>query len=259
MMTAYFERLDVATFRATSAVQGAWNTSEQHIAPALGLIAHVIETDHTGRHGDGMQLTRVSYDILGVLPIEEVSVEVRVLRPGRTIELVEAVLSHDGRAAVIARAWWMQRGDSKALAGAPLPAMPSRDELPPWSMSAVWPGEFLASLESRRREIEPGRAWCWVRPSVGLIEGEPVSPTARLLGLIDVANGVATRVSPVEAAFPNVDLTAHLLREPAGDWIGFDTTVSFAATGVGITHTVLHDDLGPIATSVQSLTVRPRR
>ena len=33
-----------------------------------------------------MVLTRLSYDILGTLPMDACDVEVRVLRPGRTIE-----------------------------------------------------------------------------------------------------------------------------------------------------------------------------
>lgn len=257
-MTAYFERLGEGVFRPTGAVQGAWNTSEQHIAPVLGLIAHVLEADHRGRQGEAMQLARVSYDILGVLPIEEVSVETRVLRPGRTIELAEATLSHAGRPAVVARAWWMQCGDTAALAGTALPAMPGPDECEPWNMTEEWAGAFLTTLDTRRRAVEPGRGHAWVRSRAALVDGEPAGPTTRLLGLVDVANGIATRVGPDVAVFPNLDLTVHLLRAPIGEWIGLDTTVSFAATGVGVTHSILHDERGPVGTGMQSLTVRPR-
>lgn len=257
-MNAYFERLGEGVFRPTGLVQGAWNTSEQHIAPVLGLIAHVLEADHRSRQGEAMQLGRVSFDILGVLPMEEVRVETRVLRPGRTIELAEATLSHAGRAAVVARAWWMQRADTSALAGSPLPEMAPLSECEPWSMSDVWAGAFLTTLDARRRLIEQGRAQAWVHAPAALVAGEPSSATTRMLGLIDVANGIATRARPEDVAFPNLDVTAHLLRPPVGDWIGLDTTVSFAATGLGMTHSVLHDERGPVGTSVQTLTVRPR-
>ena len=39
---AYFERLSATTFRATEHVSGAWDEATQHIAPALGLMAHVV-------------------------------------------------------------------------------------------------------------------------------------------------------------------------------------------------------------------------
>src|SRR6476661_4562986 len=103
---AYFERESETRFRPTAHVGGAWNVEEQHIAPAIGLLAHTIETDHDRRRRtDQLQLTRLSCDILGVLPIEAFDIDVTVIRPGRTIELVEARLGHAGRTAVIARAW----------------------------------------------------------------------------------------------------------------------------------------------------------
>lgn len=256
-MPAYFERLDHARFRATSAVRGAWNTEEQHIAPALGLIAHALERDNAARRAEPFELARISFDILGVLPIDVVEVTTRVIRPGRTVELVEATLSHDGRPAVIARAWFLRATDTRAIAGSDLAPMPRPDALEPWSAAQIWPGEFVTTVEVRRRESEPGRAQFWMRPRLALLEHEPIGPTARMLGIIDVANGTTPRVSPDEFVFPNLDLTAHLIRAPRSEWIGLDTTVSFGPRGTGLTHTVLHDEHGPIGTAQQTLTIRP--
>ncbi len=57
--------------------------------------------------------------------------------------------------------------------------------------------------------------------------------------------------------FPNTDLTVHLYRTPVGDWVGFDTSVSFGPTGVGLTSSILHDVEGPVGRAEQILTVRP--
>jgi hypothetical protein len=127
-----------------------------------------------------------------------------------------------------------------------------------WSPSSVWPGGFIASAEAYRLEREPGRAAYWVRPKVELIDGEPVSALARAAGLIDIANGMTVRASPDEVLFPNIDVTAHFFNQPTGDWLGFDTFVSFGSGGVGLTHSVLHDEDGPIGVLSQVLTVRPR-
>ena len=253
----YFERLDDETFRPTDDVQGAWNTAEQHIAPALGLIGHVLEREHRGR-GGALQLSRVSYDILGTLPMEEVSVTARVLRPGRTIELTEAVLSHAGRPAVIARAWFLQTGDTTALAGTATAAAAPRHEVPPWEAAGDWPGRYVASAEIHRQQTEPGRALIWVRPRLALLDGEEVSTTAHVLGTVDIANGMTPRVDPARLVFPNVDTTTHLMRAPQGEWVGFDTTVSFGPEGIGLTHAVLHDEAGPLGVTSQILTIRPR-
>jgi hypothetical protein len=254
---AYFHRLSDSTFLATEHVSGAWNTAEQHIAPALGLLAHAVEVDRDARRGNDLVLARLSYDILGTVPVAAVEIAVRVLRPGRTIELVEASLSHDDRVAVTLRAWLLQPRDTARLRGSALVPIPLPDELPAWDPTTVWPGGFIASAEVRRAQAEPGRAAYWVRPGQPLIDGEQVSPTARAAGLLDISNGMTVRVHPKEVAFPNVDLTAHLFAEPRGEWLGFDTTVSFGADGLGVTSSVLHDVDGPVGTMSQLLTVRP--
>lgn len=253
---AYFERISATAYRPTAHVSGAWRTTEQHIAPALGLLTHAVELDRDARRGDGLVVARLSFDILGTVPMEDVDVVVRVRRPGRTIELVEATLSHADRPAVLLRAWLTQPHETRHLAGSDLPRLPAPDEVPAWDPTTVWPGGFIESAELRRAEEAPGRARFWVRSDVPLID-EPVSPTAGAVRLFDIANGMTVRVSPEEVAFPNVDLTAHLFREPRQGWLGFDTTVSFGPTGHGLTSSVLHDEDGPFGGLAQSLTVRP--
>lgn len=258
IMTAYFERLAESRFRPTDAVTGAWNVAEQHIAPTIGLLAHLVEQHRNARRGNDLTLARASYDILGVLTMDPVDVEVQVVRPGRTIELVEATLSQNGRPGVILRAWLLQQTDTAALAGGDLPRMLPVDEYAPWSVAELWPGGFVASVGMRRSEQHPGRASAWVMPHLPLLSDEPISLTARALGIADLVNGTSPRALPAEVMFPNVDLTAHLFREPDAGWIGLDTTVSFGHTGLGVTHAILNDASGPFGTVVQSLTVRPR-
>ena len=69
---------------------------------------------------------------------------------------------------------------------------------------------------------------------------------------------MTVREPPGRVAFPNLDLTAAPVRQPVGDELGFDTTVSFGPTGQGLTSSVLHDADGPFGTLAQLLTVRPR-
>ncbi|MGI8536618.1 MAG: thioesterase family protein [Mycobacteriales bacterium] len=254
---AYFQRIGDSAFRATGHASGAWDPDQQHVAPALGLLVHAVERDRDVRRSDGLLIGRLSYDILGAIPVDVVEATVRVIRPGRTIELVEAVLAHDGRAAVLLRAWLMQVGDTAHLQAAPLPRIAPPTTMPAWDPSTVWPGGFIASAEVRRAEIEPGRASFWVRTPMPLIEDEVVSPLASAAGLLDIANGITVRVSPRAVAFPNIDLTAHFFAEPRGEWIGFDTTVSFGRQGLGVTSSVIHDTYGPIGTMSQILTLRP--
>lgn len=254
---AYFQRIGESLFRPTSHVSGAWNAADQHIAPALGLLAHAVERDRDARRSDGLVIGRLSYDLLGTVPVEEVEVAVRVLRPGRTVELVEASLAHNGRAGVLLRAWLMQARDTAHLQATSLPPIAPPQDMPPWNPSTVWPGGFIASAEVRRTQAEPGRAAFWVRTPVPLIQDEDVSSLATAAGLFDIANGMTVRIDPSVVAFPNIDLTAHLFARPRGDWIGFDTVVSFGSGGLGLTSSTIHDSGGPIGTVSQMLTLRP--
>jgi len=252
---AYFHRLSADTFAPTELVGGGWNPDGQHIAPVLGLLTHLVEQDHAVR-GGRLVLARASFDILGTLPLEPVTTTVRVTRPGRTIELVEAVLSHDDRPGLVLRAWILQAQDTADAAGTALPRVAGPDETESWNPATLWPGGFVGSVEVRRRQVEPGRALVWVRTDVDLIDAEPVSATAQTLGLIDIANGMTPRRDPREMGFANVDLTVHLFERPTGGWVGLDTTVSFGHSGVGLTHSTLHTVHGPIGTVAQSLTLR---
>jgi hypothetical protein len=254
---SYFKRTGTHSFEATDHVSGAWEAGTQHIAPALGLLAHAVETDRDRRRTDPLTIGRLSYDILGTIPVDTVEIRVGVIRPGRTIELVEAVLSHDGRDAVRLRAWLMQPQDTTAVAGTTLRPIAPPETMTPWDASTLWPGGFIASADVRRQRVEPGRASFWVRTAVPLVEDEDVSALASAAGLFDIANGMTVRAHPRDVVYPNIDLTAHLFGTPRGKWVGFDTAVSFGPNGIGLTSSVLHDVDGPFGTLAQALIVRP--
>lgn len=255
---AYFVRESDVRFRPTPLVGGAWSSAEQHIAPAIGLLVHAIERHRDARRDDGLRLTRLSCDILGVVPIEPVGIQVEVLRPGRTIELVEARLTFEDRTIVLARAWLAQAIDTSAASGTALPAIPAPDAVPEADLASIWPGAFVASIRARRAEVEPGRAVAWLETPIPLLAGEAVSSTATALGLVDTANGTTPRLPPTQVLFPNLDLTAHLFRAPAPGPVGYDVRVSFGPDGAGLTLTVLHDVDGPFGSAAQTLTLRPR-
>ena len=260
---AYFTRTGPHTFQPTSHTGGAWSESEQHISPLGGLIVHEIQAHAAAREGqaqpsDSLAISRLSMDILGVLPVDEFDIHVQVIRPGRTIELLEATVTATGRPAICARAWRLATADTKHVSGGEDAALPSPQAVQPWPLTSVWPGGYIASLDVRpTTQPEPGRATAWVHTPLQLLEDEPSSDLARFVALVDTANGIAVRRSPREWMFPNVDLTIHLHRQPEGDWVGLDTTVVFGPAGHGLTSTVLHDGLGPVGRAEQSLTIRP--
>lgn len=253
----YYRSLGDGRYQPTIHSQGAWNEHEQHMAPVSALLAHRLQ-QHEPR--PELRMARISYDILGLIPFGEFSVVTTTVRPGRTIELLQAELVADGRTAVRATAWRLQRIDSTSIAAIEDERMPGPADLEGHTSFEQWPGGYIRSFEAKLAPgHRPGRGRAWLRPLHPLVDTEPVSDLARLIGVADTTNGIATRVEtgPGGWAFPNVDLQLHLYREPSGQWLGLENSVSFGTDGVGLTSTVLHDESGPFGRAEQILTLRP--
>jgi hypothetical protein len=256
---SYFVRVGANRFRPTLHTAGAWSTAEQHFSPLAGLLTHAVDRFVAARGPDSRVDARLSFDILGTVGIEEFDVAVDVVRPGKTVELVEAVAEARGRAFVRARIWRLERGETSAIADGQPDPLPPPDHGEPWALTSVWPGGYIASLDVRGvGERTAGRSTVWIRTPVALVAGEPASDLARYVGLLDTANGIAVRRPPETWFYPNVDLTVSFYRQPGGEWVGLDTTVVFGPEGQGVTSTTLHDETGPVGIATQTLTIRSR-
>ncbi|MBH0099285.1 thioesterase family protein [Salinibacterium sp. NSLL150] len=253
---SYYLRHDSTHFESTIHAQGAWNPHEQHMAPVAGILAHVLEAFEAR---EGLRIARISYEILGLIPAGDFEIVASVVRPGRTIELVQAELSAGGRVAVRATAWRLQISDTSEVEGIVDQRMPGRELAGEPVNLSEWPGGYIQSIEARAlSEHVAGSGRVWLRTPYPLLADEPVSDFARLTGLVDTSNGIATRVKPGAGgyAFPNVDLQVHLYRLPAGEWLGLENAVNFGSDGIGLTSTVLHDERGPFGRAEQILTLR---
>lgn len=254
------EGVSVAHYQPTQHAQGAWNEHEQHMAPATGVLSAELQGYAPKKN---MRIARISLDILGLIPLDEFTITTRCIRPGKTIELVEAVMSSRGRDAIIARAWRLLTQDTSAIAGIEdQPAQHKPETLPAWEGMKGWPGGFIESVRlvaaPDRRE---GRGMVWITNDVEMVEGVPTDDMVHLLGMVDTANGVVPRLglglSKLEWMFPNTDLQIHMHRVPKGRWLGIEAVQQYGADGIGLTSAVLHDVHGPFGRSEQILTIRP--
>lgn len=252
---AFYVRRAADQFVSTLHSQGAWQPGEQHLAPASGVLLAEVER----RLPSNKLVSRASFDVLGVIQSGEFTVEVRMVRPGRSIELIEASMKHGSLTSISARIWRLAATDTTRVQGIEEEQLPPPEAMTPLAFSSVWGGGYVASLEARQDiRARAGRGRSWLRTSCTLVAGEADPPVAGFLKLVDTANGLVTREPPGSVFFPNVDLTVHFFRQPEAGWVGFDTHVSFGPTGLGETLSVLSDLRGPVGTAAQSLTVRAR-
>jgi hypothetical protein len=106
--------------------------------------------------------------------------------------------------------------------------------------------------------LEPGPATVWMRMRQPLVTGEAPTPLQRVLVAADSGNGVSATLDWSRFVFINVDLTVHLQRMPAGEWVCLDAITIPEPTGIGIADTALYDERGPIGRAAQTLLVGER-
>lgn len=248
--------------RSTSATGGPWSPTAQHGGPPAALLGRALEdlepdTDRV--------LGRFAMDLLGPVPVGPVSVAARVLRPGRSVSLREAVLYDEtpgprqGRPVATGRAWAFPRSTSGPVTAGTAPAPgpdAGRHEDPPGG----WHRGYLDAIEWRWLEGsigEPGRGLVWMRPRLSLVAGEEMTPWQRLLCCVDSASGVSAALDTAAWAFQNTELTVHVVRPPVGEWVLLDAVTELAGSAVGLATSRISDASGLVGRSSQALLVVP--
>src|SRR5580658_3615639 len=99
-------------WQATIHTAGPWDPGAQHGGPPSALLGRAIQRCAPR---DDMIVARFTCEILGAIPVGELEVRARVIRPGRSVELVEAVASAGARDVASARAWRVLRTESQSV------------------------------------------------------------------------------------------------------------------------------------------------
>lgn len=265
---------------ATPATQGPWSTEQQHGGPVSAVLTRALEQAAPA----GGHLARVAVDLLRPVPVAPVRTTVRVLRPGRSIALLQAELSAAGAdepaprtagpgadapaadPAVLARAtaWWRRQAPDAGpdVPLAPLPSRPAQD-LPTavanTDLTRFLDRGYIAATEYRYAAggfEQPGPTTAWWRSRLPLVEGERTSPTQSALLAADVASGLSAVLDFRTHLFTNVDLVVNLLRPPRGEWLLLHCSTAVDPAGGGLTTTTLADATGTFGQATATLFVR---
>ncbi len=208
-----------------------------------------------------MIVARFTCEILRAVPVGEIGVRARVARPGRSVELLEAVASAAGLDVARATAWRVRRTDSPPVA----PPQAAAPELPAGSAPIApggWVNGYLSAIEWRpvRGHLgELGPATVWARMRYPLVPDEETGPLERVLAIADSGNGASGELDLRQWHFINPELTVHLHREAAGEWICLDARTVISTGGAGLATSVLSDLDGQVGVGAQSLLIAPRR
>ena len=254
MSEAFYEPLGGGRYMSTGHTSGPWDVRSQHAGPPAALLGRALEATDPR---DGTMLARITFEILGPVPLAEVEVESRVLRPGKTVELLEAQLNAGGRPVMSARAWRLPFTEAPGAGdgAGPPPPRPDVETPPPHDFGY---GHAVEVRFAAGGWFEPGPATAWTRLRVGVVPDEEPSPLQRVLAVADSGNGISAVMSWDEWLFINPELTVHVVRPPVGGWVVLDAVTTIAPGGAGLARSVLSDEAGPVAYGAQSLLVAPR-
>ena len=255
---SFFVPLGEDRWLATVHTAGPWDERAQHGGPPSALLGRAMR--HCEPRED-MVVARFTTEILSSIPVGEVEVRARLARPGRSVQLLEAVLSASGREVAWARAWRVLRTECEDT-GPGLPAPPPLPDASAPLIQGGWVDGYLSAIEWRAVHGifgEPGPATVWARMRYPLVPDEETGPLERVLAIADSANGVASELDLRQWRFINPELTVHLHREAVGEWICLDARTVISTGGAGLATSVLSDLDGQVGVGAQSLLVIARR
>ena len=242
---------------ATAHTAGPWDPRAQHAGPPSALLGRAMQRCQPR---EDMIFARFTCEILGSIPVGELTVAARVARPGRSVELLEASASAGGREVAKAAAWRIRRTTAEPVA----PRHQTRaglNDASPMPPPAGWSDGYLSAVEWRPVHgsfAVPGPAAIWARLRYPLVADEEPSGLERVLAIADSGNGASWELDLRRWHFINPELTVHLHREPVGEWICLDAQTAISPDGAGLATSVLSDLNGPVGVGAQSLLIAPR-
>lgn len=242
--------------------RGPWDPGAQHAGAPAALLAGAVEEALP----DGLDVVRLAYEVNRPVPLEPAEVRVEVTRPGRRVAGVRAELAVGGEVLVALSALGVRRGDTAEAATdggpPPFPGPPDRPPAPGWTFGGEEGDAFhLTGMDVRPVSgglDRPGPATAWFRLRRSVLDGRPPSPVQRVAAATDFANGLSWVVDPADWLFVNVDLTVHVARPPAGEWLAVDAVTTIGPGGAGWAEAALWDEHGRVGRCAQALYVARR-
>lgn len=253
---------DGDAYRSTALCRGPWDDGSCHGGPVAALIGRAVE----GFDPDPVLATvRLTIELLRPVPVDRrLEVAATALRPGGRVRLVGVSVAHDGTEVARAVALRIRRVPVDAPMARPVEGVPFAQPADCEAAPSLRGGERVGitdGVELRTAggsAVVAGPATYWFRLTAPLVDDEPVTGRDTALVAADFGNGISSVVSIDSHLFINPDLTVHLHREPAGEWIANQAATWMEPGGMSLADATLWDGAGPVGRAIQSLYVAGR-
>jgi hypothetical protein len=249
----------------TDLARGPWSPGALHGGPVAAVVALAAER-HDGGQQQGMQLSRMTLELLRPVPMAPLAITSSMVKPGRKVQLIDVVVEAGGVEVAWARALRLRVAQDQPALGPSVPE--DRAPPPPWQCSRPpamfdrYPAFHNQGVEMRfvtgNGDVR-GPAVVWLRLLVAVVAGEEPTPWPRAAAAADFGNGVSSELDFMTTSFVNADLTVSIHRPPVGEWVCLDARTRFGSPGIGAAESAMWDVEGRIGRSVQHLVVEARR
>lgn len=250
-------------YQSTPLANAGWYEEGQHGGAFAALVVgHIEESVPTLVP---MEVNRATIEIFRVIPLVDLRIECEVIREGKRIQNIEARVYDSSDTLLSVAAVQRLRTADLPLppeASAPTLELPSPDQIDDVVGDTWGVGERDKVMFHRHamevREITggfdtPGPGAVWMRLRTPIIAGLEPTPLQRVVATADFPNGVSRKLDIGEWVFMNPDLTVHLARYPAGEWIALSAESDYENLGRGVATGTLWDGRGWLGRSTQSL------
>jgi len=256
---------DVFTPQATAG--GPWSETMQHGGPVNAIITMSVEA---AAKEIGMDVVRLTMDILKPVPMKAVQIKSHFIRKGGKMAVVDTILTVAGSDEPVAsgRAVLLKAKPGKgSMVDTSGPCPESRATLlkEPWlpvEMAAQLPPglhHLIQFYPSANKE----RPFCWVNGAAQMLQDRALTPLEHCATTADMTTVLATRMCATQAGglsfdvaeIMNTNTSIHFSRPPIGEWFAYTDHFIQVAGGYGVAECVIYDEQGCIGKVTQNLIV----
>jgi len=231
-----------------------WGEDMLHGRLLGGLAARALEAEHGA---PGWRAARLTVDLFRPAAMALVEIDVRPVRDGRRLKVIDALMRCGGHEVGRATAVFLAESEEP-------PGRIWRPQHEPWpdpdsiesseAGSTDHDGWWFRGVQGGFGTVEQTRVW--TRETTRLVDDEDVSPFVRTALSGDIACPLANS-SDLGLHYINADYTMLIGRYPVGEWVGLEIAQQIDADGISMGSATLVDRNGPFATSGGVSLARP--
>jgi hypothetical protein len=259
--TCFFVR-DGNDYVPTRLARGPWgpSISGNYVG---GMLGRTVEQEIDDA---GLQPARLTVDLLRPVALQPLQMHSSVVRDGRRLRLVDAIMTQNDVMVARASGLFLRRSEHTTVdtvwtSPVTMPAVPAdpvmlADDVPivfhSFGRDSVAGSPGVGDREWRHY----GQKFAWMRETKSLVDDEPLSPFTRAVMAGDVTSSL-THWGTEGLQFINADYTITLSRLPEGVYIGLASVTHYSHAGVATGVATLFDETGPIGSGMATALANP--